>query len=84
MEKEFGFYRNTLTGCEAEGLKSPNLMLVELIDECLCKKKKKTFYDQSELKRGTIIFPSRFCGTFWMRRVAVTTEGQTALHNVPC
>lgn len=40
MEKEFGFYRNTLTGCEAEGLKSPNLMLVELIDECLCKKKK--------------------------------------------
>lgn len=48
-------------------------------------KKTETFYDQSALERTTIsIFPSRFCGTFWMRRVAVTTEVQAARHDVPC
>lgn len=38
MEKEFGFYRNTRTGCAAEGLKSLSLMLVQLNNGCLCKK----------------------------------------------
>lgn len=55
MEKEYGFHRNTLTGCAAEGPKSPDLIvdLVELTDGCSCKKTKQ--------KHFTISRRSNYC-----------------------